>query len=260
MQSTTKAIVAYAEWVHETVFEPGGAILASTVEFSGQVVSRFQRSVSDGKTAYDRRKQKSHRKALVPFGELVMFMPVEKPKDKGGARNRVGIMLGFVARSDEVVIGTTERARIVHRMPAGQRGDAAHAKRIRGEPWQLRLMKESRWAWPKLVLWLQALMLDGTKEFQDIFLCKTQRCGKRQAVDRASGNDLTFIRISGAFPIHFEGRADLWVGCQRHRYPPLGHAAPLLADYRVKDERDPGLLWMSTRHVHLLIPPQDLVQ
>ena len=23
------------------------------------------------------------RKALVPFGELVMFMPMEKPKDKG---------------------------------------------------------------------------------------------------------------------------------------------------------------------------------
>ena len=139
MQSTTRALVAYAEWVHGTVFEPGSAILTWAVEFSGQVVSRFQRSVSDGKTAYERRKLKSYRKALVPFGGLVMFMPIEKPRDKGEVRNCVGIMLGLVDRSDEVVIGTTERvvkARTVHRMPVGQRGDAAYAKSIRGVPWQ----------------------------------------------------------------------------------------------------------------------------
>ena len=43
-------------------------------------------------------------------------------------------MLGLVDRSDEVVIGTTERVvkvRTVHR-----RGDAAYAKSIRGVPWQ----------------------------------------------------------------------------------------------------------------------------
>ena len=139
MQSTTRTLVTYAEWVHGTVFEPGSAILTWTVEFSGQVVSRFQRSVSDGKTAYERRKLKSYRKALVPFGELVMFMPMEKPKDNGEVRNCVGIMLGLVDRSDEVVIGTTERmvkARIVHRMLVEQRGDAAYAKSIRGVPWQ----------------------------------------------------------------------------------------------------------------------------
>ena len=48
-------------------------------------------------------------------------------------------MWGLVDRSDEVVIGTTERvvkARTVDRMPAGQRGDAANAKSIRGVPWQ----------------------------------------------------------------------------------------------------------------------------
>ena len=137
MQSTTRALVAFAEWVHGTVFEPGSAILTWPVEFSGQVVSK--RSVSDGKTAYERRKLKSFRKVPVPFGELVMFMPMEKTKDKGEVRNCVGIMLGLVDRSDEVVIGTAERvvkARTVHRMPAGQRGDAAYAKCIRGVPWQ----------------------------------------------------------------------------------------------------------------------------
>ena len=44
-------------------------------------------------------------------------------------------MLGLVDRSDEVVIGTTERvvkARIVPRMLVGQRGDAAYAKSVGG--------------------------------------------------------------------------------------------------------------------------------
>ena len=147
MQSIRRALVAYAEWVHGTVFEPGSAILTWAVEFPGQVVSRFQRSVSDGKTAYKRRKLKSYRKALVPFGELVMFMPMEKPKDMGEVGNCVGIMLGLVDRSDEVVIGTTEqvvKARTVHRMPVGQRGDAAYAKSMQ--------LRASRWAWLMLVL------------------------------------------------------------------------------------------------------------
>ena len=83
MQSTTREIIAFAEWAHGTVFELDSAILTWAVELSGQVVSRFQRSVSDGKTAYERQKLKSCRKALVPFGELV----VHKPRDKGEVRN-----------------------------------------------------------------------------------------------------------------------------------------------------------------------------
>ena len=92
MQSTTKALVSNAEWVHNTVLQPGSAVLAWAVEFSGQLVSRFQRSVSDGKTAYERWKQKGCREALVPFGELVIVMSMENPKDKGEVWNRVGIM------------------------------------------------------------------------------------------------------------------------------------------------------------------------
>ena len=83
--------------------------------------------------------QKSFRTALVSLGEMVMFMPMEKPKDKGEVRNRDGIRLGLVDRSDEVVIGTTERVvkgGTVRRMPAGQRGDAVYVKSIRGVPWQ----------------------------------------------------------------------------------------------------------------------------
>ena len=58
MQSTTRASVAYAKRVHNTVFELGSAILAWVVEFRGQMVRTFQKTASDGKRAYERQKQK----------------------------------------------------------------------------------------------------------------------------------------------------------------------------------------------------------
>ena len=63
------------------------------VEFSGQVVSSFQRSVLDGKTVYERQKQKSFRKALV-FDELL-----KKPR----TRVRSGTVLAscWVRASDQ---------------------------------------------------------------------------------------------------------------------------------------------------------------
>ena len=127
---------------------------AENQEGDCQVVSRFQRSVLDGETAYERLKQKSNRKALVPVGERVMFMPMEKPKDKGKVRNRVGIMLGLLDRSDDVVIGTTERvvkARTVHRSEV-MLGTRRASEACRGNPIRLRQLRASRWASPQLVL------------------------------------------------------------------------------------------------------------
>ena len=77
MQSTERTIVAYIEEVL------GSASSTWTVEIVGHVVIRSQSSVSDVKTACERRKRKSCRKALVKFDELVMLMTIEKPKDKG---------------------------------------------------------------------------------------------------------------------------------------------------------------------------------
>ena len=56
---STGSLIAYAEWVHNTTFELGSAILAWAVEFSGQVIGRFQVSASDSKTTCDSRRQRS---------------------------------------------------------------------------------------------------------------------------------------------------------------------------------------------------------
>ena len=125
MQNTARTIVAYIEWVYSTKPDPGSALLAWTVEIVGHKVGRSQSSVPDVRTACERRKRKSCRKALVQFDELVMLMTIEKPKDKDKIRNCIGIKLDHVDRSDDVVVGgTTDRvvkARFVHRVPRQQR-------------------------------------------------------------------------------------------------------------------------------------------
>ena len=88
--------------VHGTTSDPGGA---------RPHVIRSQPSVPDVKTACERRKRMSCRKALVKFDELVMLMKIEKPKDMGKVDTDI-TMLDLVDRSDEVVVGMT---RIVSR-------------------------------------------------------------------------------------------------------------------------------------------------
>ena len=138
MQSTMRTIVAYVEWVHSTTFDPDSAILTWNVEIVGHVVSRSRSEVSNVMTACGRRKRKSCRKALVPKNELVTFVPMKKPKDKGEIQTCIGIVLGLVGRF-EVVVWTIEsvvKARIVCRMPEEQRSDARYTKSVRGVPWQ----------------------------------------------------------------------------------------------------------------------------
>ena len=92
--------------VQYTTSDFGSAISTWTV---GHVVSRSQSCLSAERTACERRKRKSCRKALAQFDEFAMFVTIERPKDKGETQKCVGIVLDLVDRSDEVVVRTTER-------------------------------------------------------------------------------------------------------------------------------------------------------
>ena len=65
------------------------------------MVFRSQPSAPDVKTACERRKRKSFRKALVKFDELTMLMTIEKPLVLMGEVNADITMLDLVDRSDE---------------------------------------------------------------------------------------------------------------------------------------------------------------
>ena len=114
MQSTSSM-------VHGTTSDPG------TTSDSGSArphVIRSQPSVPDVKTACERIKRKSCRKALVQLDELVVLMTIDEPEHQSYANT---IMLDLVDRSDDVVVGMIDRfvkARVVYRAPTEQRDGA----------------------------------------------------------------------------------------------------------------------------------------
>ena len=73
-------------------------------------LSRFQVG-SDGKTPYERRKNRRCRIEVVPFGEKVWYKQIREGKDrkdKFESEQKEGVWLGHSRTSNEVLIGTKE--------------------------------------------------------------------------------------------------------------------------------------------------------
>ena len=64
-KQSTRCLIAYAEWVHKTMFGLSSVALASSVEFLGHLVGRFRRDVPDERATCDHRKQERCFKELV---------------------------------------------------------------------------------------------------------------------------------------------------------------------------------------------------
>ena len=115
IEKSVREMQSTSSMVHGSTSDPGSARPHVTIS---------QPSVPDVKTACERRKRKSCRKALVKLDELVMLMMIDKPEHQPHVNS---IMLDHVDRSDEVVVGMTDRvvkARIVYRVPKEQRDGA----------------------------------------------------------------------------------------------------------------------------------------
>ena len=119
IEKSVREMQSTSSMVYGTMSELGCASSTWTVEILGHVIGRSQSSVADVRTACERRKRKSCRKALVKFDELVMLMTIEKPKHKGNAKvkgkvDANTIMLDLVDRPDEVTVGwLTELSKLV---------------------------------------------------------------------------------------------------------------------------------------------------
>ena len=70
----TRTLKHHVEEMCEVHLDCSSPILTWAVQNSGQLLARFQRAVSDGKTPYERRKGKPYKRALPPFAECVMYM------------------------------------------------------------------------------------------------------------------------------------------------------------------------------------------
>ena len=95
----------------------------------------------DGKTAYERLKDKALANDLCESGEKVLYMPL---KVSGGlasadARYKPGIWLGIDERSSEVIIGTQDGevvgARFVNRLLAEDKWCREMVELLKGTSW-----------------------------------------------------------------------------------------------------------------------------
>ena len=140
VESLARINVHQASEMHRTKFALTHPLRIWAVHYAGQLLSRFQRSAADGKTAYERRKGKHYKRQLPWFGECVMFLTVAKGKRRQKYEDRfvLGCFVGLVDRSDEVYVLTETgayKANCMRRLPAEQKGDALFASRLKGLPW-----------------------------------------------------------------------------------------------------------------------------
>ncbi|CAK0853831.1 unnamed protein product [Prorocentrum cordatum] len=93
---------------------------------------------ADGRTPRERHKGKAFRKVPPHFGEIIVFPPSARRDAKFEERWEIGVFLGVIEKSSEMLVGydgRVVRARSIRRRPPSQRADAAPLLSIRGAPW-----------------------------------------------------------------------------------------------------------------------------
>ena len=114
-------------------------IMAWLVRWSAELLSKYS-SGDDGKSPYERIRGQQCRTPLVPFGELILFLPMKTiHRNKGDPAKLLGIWLGINERTEEVLVGTMEgviKCRTNSRMSADKCWDPKLVKGMRGVPWE----------------------------------------------------------------------------------------------------------------------------
>ena len=134
----------YKEQVEERTgvrLKSDSPIVLWMIRWAAMALSRFQVG-EDGRTPYERRKQRKCTLEVVPCGEKVWFKQIRTGKDrvdKFESEENEGIWLGHARTSNEVLVGTKEgvvRAYSWSRQPEDQRWDARMIEEMRGTPQQ----------------------------------------------------------------------------------------------------------------------------
>ena len=123
----------------QKVLKDDHPIMAWIPEYAGFLLSRFQ-VAADGKTPYERLKGKEYRRALVDFGERVMFMPTVQGTKMNKLESKwdFGRFVGIRPRSNEAFIMTSDgvqKARSFKRLPEPDRWTLEDWDELKGLPW-----------------------------------------------------------------------------------------------------------------------------
>ncbi|CAK0877935.1 unnamed protein product [Prorocentrum cordatum] len=77
---------------------------------------------ADGRTPRERHKGMAFRKVLPPFGEIIVFLPSARRDTKFEERWKIGVFLGVIEKSSEMLVGYDGRPRVVpEQVPAEPR-------------------------------------------------------------------------------------------------------------------------------------------
>ena len=84
---------------------PGqSAIMALLAKWAAELISKYSIG-DDGKTPYERIRQERCEVPLVPFGELVMYLPMKTAtSSKGEPAKKPGLWLGIIERTEESIM------------------------------------------------------------------------------------------------------------------------------------------------------------
>ena len=113
-------------------------LMAWLVRISAEFLSKYSRG-DDGKSPYARIRGEPSKVPLVPFGEKVLYLPMEIEKRSNGMpAKKPGIWLGINERTEENLIGTTNgviKCRTVTRLSETDAWDPVLLSQMRGVPW-----------------------------------------------------------------------------------------------------------------------------
>ena len=114
-------------------------IMSWLVRWAAELISKYAPG-DDGRTPFERIRHESCMVPLVPFGETVMYLPLQTASgSKGEPVKRQGVWLGTIERTEETIIGTTKgivKCRTVNRLAPNERWDAIAVLGVKGVPWE----------------------------------------------------------------------------------------------------------------------------
>lgn len=115
--------------------EDDSPVMAWMVRTAAEILSRYTPG-EDGKTAFERIRQESCVVPVVPFGEIVMYLPLKTARNsKGDQAKKIGVWPGAIERIEEVIIVTQRgviKCRTITRLAEGEQWNANTIEEMQG--------------------------------------------------------------------------------------------------------------------------------
>ena len=128
--------------VEQNIKEPiddNAPIMAWLIRWAAEFISKYSVG-DDGRTPYERVRHEQCKVPVVPFGETIMYLPMQTASgSKGEPARKMGIWLGTIERTEETLVGTLRgviKCRTASRLTKEERWNKELVKGMTGVPWQ----------------------------------------------------------------------------------------------------------------------------